>query len=168
MRQEGICWQVDTLTRGDGTVSGGGWRPQVAGGGAQTGSDTFRIPNEVRPHCAVEVGGGWRLAVGNTEWQLGQHAVLPLPEAKAMGGLLGGVIGYLEGMLSVVQAARVVTGSILIIAGLIAIPLPLTPGLPLIIIGLAFGFSWHPKGLRLLRRCRVKWGRLFKRRAMQS
>jgi hypothetical protein len=44
-------------------------------------------------------------------------------------------------MLSVVQAARVVTGSILIIAGLIAIPLPLTPGLPLIIIGLAFGFS---------------------------
>ena len=55
--------------------------------------------------------------------------------------------GYLEEMLSVVQAARVVTGSILIIAGLIAIPLPLTPGLPLIIIGLAFGFSWHPKGL---------------------
>ena len=82
--------------------------------------------------------------------------------------LRGGKFGYLDYMLSIVQAARVVTGSILIIAGLIAIPLPLTPGLPLIIIGLAFGFSWHPKGLRLLRRCRVKWGRIFKRRAMQS
>ena len=104
------------------------------------------------------------MAIGNTKRQLGQHAVLPLPEAKAMGGLLGGVIGYLEGMLSVVQAARVVTGSILIIAGLIAIPLPLTPGLPLIIIGLAFGFSWHPKGLRWLRRCKVKWGRIWRKR----
>jgi hypothetical protein len=48
-------------------VSGGGWRPQVAGGGAQTGSDTFRIPNEVRPHGEVEVGGGWRLAFGDWE-----------------------------------------------------------------------------------------------------
>lgn len=72
---------------------------------------------------------------------------------------------YLAGMLSVVQAARVVTGSVMIIAGLIAIPLPLTPGLPLIILGLAFGFSWHPKGLRLLRRCKVKWGRVFKKKS---
>ena len=80
----------------------------------------------------------------------------------------GGGNGYLEEMLSVVQAARAVTGSILIIAGLIAIPLPLTPGLPLIILGLAFGFSWHPKGLRLLRRCKVKWGRVLKHRAIQS
>ena len=79
--------------------------------------------------------------------------------------LRGGKFGYLECMLSVVQAARVVTGSILIIAGLIAIPLPLTPGLPLIILGLAFGFSWHPKGLRLLRRCKVKWGRIFKKKS---
>ena len=82
--------------------------------------------------------------------------------------LRGGKFGYLEGMLSVVQAARAVTGSILIIVGLIAIPLPVTPGLPLIIIGLAFGFSWHPKGLRLLRRCRVKWGRLFKKRGPEA
>lgn len=67
-------------------------------------------------------------------------------------------------MLNVVQAARVVTGSVMIIAGLIAIPLPLTPGLPLIILGLAFGFSWHPKGLRLLRRCKVKWGRIIKKK----
>ena len=77
----------------------------------------------------------------------------------------GWEIAYLECMLSVIQAARVVTGSILIVAGLIAIPLPLTPGLPLIILGLAFGFSWHPKGLRMLRRCKVKWGRLFKKRS---
>lgn len=51
----------------------------------------------------------------------------------------------------------------MIIAGLIAIPLPLTPGLPLIILGLAIGFSWHPKGLRLLRKCKVQWGRIWQR-----
>ena len=82
--------------------------------------------------------------------------------------MLGGGIGYLICMLSIVQAARVVTGSILIIAGLIAIPLPLTPGLPLIIIGLAFGFSWHPKGLRLLRISRVKWGRIWRKRGSEA
>ena len=98
----------------------------------------------------------------------GQGALTTLrvaaPGLRWRGMLRGGKFGYLDYMLSVVQAARVVTGSILIIAGLIAIPLPLTPGLPLIIIGLAFGFSWHPKGLRLLRRCKVKWGRLFKKK----
>ena len=83
---------------------------------------------------------------------------------NGVGGLLGERIGYLDCMLSVVHATRAVIGSILIIAGLIAIPLPLTPGLPLIIIGLAFGFSWHPKGLRLLRVCRVKWGRIFRKK----
>ena len=66
------------------------------------------------------------------------------------------------GMLGFIQVARVIAGSVMIVAGLIAIPLPLTPGLPLIILGLAIGFSWHPKGLRLLRRCRVKWGRIWK------
>jgi hypothetical protein len=98
----------------------------------------------------------------------GCDIIASLPDTKAAGGLLGGGYGYLYYMLSFIHATRAVIGSILIIAGLIAIPLPLTPGLPLIIIGLAFGFSWHPKGLRLLRRCRVKWRRLFKRRAMQS
>lgn len=78
--------------------------------------------------------------------------------------LRGWGFAYLEGMLSVVQAARVVTGSVMIVAGLIAIPMPLTPGFPLIILGLAFGFSWHPKGLRLLRRCKVKWGRMVRRK----
>ena len=71
-------------------------------------------------------------------------------------------------MLSVVHATRAVIGSILIIVGLIAIPLPLTPGLPLIIVGLAFGFSWHPKGLKLLRICRVKLGRMFKKRGPEA
>ena len=83
---------------------------------------------------------------------------------NGLGGLLGGGYGYLDYMLSFIHATRVVIGSILIIAGLIAIPLPLTPGLPLIIIGLAFGFSWHPKGLRLLRISRVKWGRIFRKK----
>jgi hypothetical protein len=103
-------------------------------------------------------------------WSIGGDLAFRVvaPGLRWRGELRVGIFGYLGSMLSVVQAARVVTGSVLIIAGLIAIPLPLTPGLPLIIIGLAFGFSWHPKGLRLLRRCRVKWGRLFKRRAMQS
>ena len=87
---------------------------------------------------------------------------------RCRGNLRGDRSRYLESMLSVVQAARAVTGSILIITGLIAIPLPLTPGLPLIIIGLAFGFSWHPKGLRLLRRCRVKGGRLFRKRGPEA
>ena len=105
---------------------------------------------------------------GDTGTRSADNAAGGGPRAQVAGGLHGGEYGYLECMISLVQAARVVTGSILIIAGLIAIPLPLTPGLPLIIIGLAFGFSWHPKGLRLLRRCKVKWGRLFKRRAMQS
>jgi len=49
-------------------------------------------------------------------------------------------------MLSVVQLARVVTGSVLIIVGLIAIPLPLTPGIPLVILGASIGLTWHPKG----------------------
>ncbi len=99
----------------------------------------------------------------------GQGALTTLrvaaPGLRWRGKLRGGKFGYLEGMLSVVQAARVITGSVMIIAGLIAIPLPLTPGFPLIILGLAFGFSWHPKGLRLLRRCKVKWGRIFKKKS---
>jgi len=74
-----------------------------------------------------------------------------------------GVLLFLQGMLSVIQAIRVVTGSTLILAGLIAIPLPLTPGIPLIILGASIGFTWHPKGLRIWRRCRVKAGRCVQR-----
>ena len=69
--------EYGVLSIGRYNVSGGGWRLQVAGGGkrdkdtgetgdrvigrgatasrpwgsAQMGSDTFSIPNEVRPHC---------------------------------------------------------------------------------------------------------------------
>ena len=80
----------------------------------------------------------------------------------------GEKIEYLVGMLGVIQLARVVTGSVLMIVGFVAIPLPVFPGIPIVLLGATIGFGWHPKGLRLLRRCRVKWGRLFKRRAMQS
>ena len=84
--------------------------------------------------------------------------VLSLPEIG--GGSCARVKGaFAEGMLSVIQLARVVTGSVLIIVGLIAIPLPLTPGLPLIILGASIGLTWHPKGLRLWRRYYVKVGR---------
>jgi hypothetical protein len=90
--------------------------------------------------------------------RLGQHVVLSLPDTgvRSCAGVKG---AFVVSMLSVIQAARVVTGSILIIVGLIAIPLPLTPGLPLIILGASIGLTWHPKGLRLWRRCKVKAGR---------
>ena len=84
--------------------------------------------------------------------------VLSLPEIG--GGSCARVKGAVaEGMLSVIQLARVVMGSVLIIVGLIAIPLPLTPGLPLIILGASIGLTWHPNGLRLWRRYYVKGGR---------
>jgi hypothetical protein len=90
--------------------------------------------------------------------EIGQHVVLSLPDTGV--GSCAGVKGaFTEGMLGVIQLARVVTGSVLIIVGLIAIPLPLTPGLPLIILGASIGLTWHPKGLRLWRRWRVKAGR---------
>ncbi len=84
--------------------------------------------------------------------------VLSLPDT-GVGSCAKGKGAFTEGMLGVIQLARVVTGSVLIIVGLIAIPLPLTPGLPLIILGASIGLTWHPKGLRLWRRWRVKAGR---------
>ena len=84
--------------------------------------------------------------------------VLSLPDTDG-GSCAEGKATFAEGMLSVVQLARVVTGSVLIIVGLIAIPLPLTPGIPLVILGASIGLTWHPKGLRLWRRWRVKAGR---------
>jgi len=90
--------------------------------------------------------------------RLGQHVVLSLPNTDG-GSCAEGKGAFTERMLGVIQLARVVTGSVLIIVGLIAIPLPLTPGLPLIILGASIGLTWHPKGLRLWRRWRVKAGR---------
>ena len=84
--------------------------------------------------------------------------VLSLPDTDG-GSCAEGKGAFTERMLGVIQLARVVTGSVLIIVGLIAIPLPLTPGLPLIILGASIGLTWHPKGLRLWRRWRVKAGR---------
>ena len=67
-------------------------------------------------------------------------------------------------MLGVIQLARVVTGSVLMVVGLVAIPLPVFPGIPLVFLGATIGFGWHPKGLRLLRRSKVKLGRWWQRR----
>jgi len=71
-------------------------------------------------------------------------------------------------MLGVIQLARVVTGSVLMVVGLIAIPLPVFPGIPLVLLGATIGFGWHPKGLRLLRRGKVKWGRVFRKRGPEA
>ena len=71
-------------------------------------------------------------------------------------------------MLGVIQLARVVTGSVLMVAGLVAIPLPVFPGIPLVFLGATIGFGWHPKGLRVLRRAKVKWGRFFRKRGPEA
>ena len=62
-------------------------------------------------------------------------------------------------MIGLIQVARVIAGSTLIVVGLVAIPLPVFPGIPLVIFGLTLGFTWHPRGLRLWRRSKVRWGR---------
>ena len=71
-------------------------------------------------------------------------------------------------MLGVIQLARGVTGSVLMVVGLVAIPLPVFPGIPLVFLGATIGFGWHPKGLRMLRRAKVKWGRVFKKRGPEA
>ena len=86
------------------------------------------------------------------------------PGLRWRGELRGKKIGYLVGMLGVIQLARVVTGLVLMIVGLVAIPLPVFPGIPIVLLGATIGFGWHPKGLRVLRRCKVKWGRVFRKR----
>ena len=47
---------------------------------------------------------------------------------------------------------RVLTGLALIVVGVAAAILPVIPGIPLVILGITFGFTWHPKGLRAWRR----------------
>ena len=58
----------------------------MAGGGARKGRAGHAWPAAAEQGCsalpgaALQRGGsGWRLAVGNAERQLGQHAALPLP-----------------------------------------------------------------------------------------
>jgi len=80
-----------------------------------------------------------------------------------LGGLRAGESVYLGGMLGFIPIARMVAGSILMVIGLVAIPLPVFPGIPIVIFGAALGFGWHPKGLRLLRRCKVKVGRWWQK-----
>ena len=66
-------------------------------------------------------------------------------------------------MLGLLPLLRVVSGSVLILTGLVAIPLPVFPGIPLVLLGFSIGFAWHPKGLRLTRRMKVKVGRWWRR-----
>lgn len=60
---------------------------------------------------------------------------------------------------------RVLTGLALIVVGVAAAILPVVPGIPLVILGITFGFTWHPRGLRAWRRLkitvlrRLPWGR---------
>ncbi|MFM7398135.1 MAG: hypothetical protein ACKO4N_04090 [Verrucomicrobiota bacterium] len=39
--------------------------------------------------------------------------------------------------------------------GIAAAILPVVPGIPLVILGITFGFTWHPRGLRLWRRLKA-------------
>jgi hypothetical protein len=71
-------------------------------------------------------------------------------------------------MLGFIPIARMVAGSILMVVGLVAIPLPVFPGIPIVFFGAALGFGWHPKGLRVLRRCKVKIGRIFRKRGPEA
>ena len=47
---------------------------------------------------------------------------------------------------------RVIAGTGLILAGIAGTLLPVIPGVPLMLLGLTFGFTWHPRGLRAWRR----------------
>jgi hypothetical protein len=67
-------------------------------------------------------------------------------------------------MLGLMPIIRVVAGSVLVVTGLIAIPLPVAPGIPLVLFGLTLGFSWHPKGLRLIRKTKARLGRWWRER----
>lgn len=71
-------------------------------------------------------------------------------------------------MIGLLPIARMVAGSILMTIGLIAIPLPVFPGIPLVLLGATIGFGWHPRGLRILRKLKVKLGRGWRRLRKQS
>jgi uncharacterized protein YqgC (DUF456 family) len=59
---------------------------------------------------------------------------------------------------------RVLTGIALIIVGFAAAILPVIPGIPLVVLGITFGFTWHPKGLRAWRRLKAAVLRRLPRR----
>ncbi len=70
-------------------------------------------------------------------------------------------------MMSMVNAwnlIRVITGAALISLGIVAAILPVVPGFPLVILGVTFGFTWHPKGLRAWRRFKAAVLRRLPRR----
>ncbi len=59
---------------------------------------------------------------------------------------------------------RILTRTALIIVGIAAAILPVIPGIPLVILGITFGFTWHPKGLRAWRRFKAAVLRRLPRR----
>ena len=66
---------------------------------------------------------------------------------------------------------RVLAGSILIIAGLVGLVVPMIPGIPILILGLSLGLTWHPAGLTVWRRLKAATlrglARVFGRRKNQ-
>jgi uncharacterized protein YqgC (DUF456 family) len=58
---------------------------------------------------------------------------------------------------------RVLLGSVLITGGIIGMVIPVVPGLPLLILGLSIGLTWHPRGLALWRRMKAAALRLLAR-----
>jgi uncharacterized protein YqgC (DUF456 family) len=58
---------------------------------------------------------------------------------------------------------RVLLGSVLITGGIIGMVMPVIPGLPLLILGLSIGLTWHPRGLALWRRMKAAALRLLAR-----
>ncbi len=58
---------------------------------------------------------------------------------------------------------RVLLGSVLITGGIVGMVIPVVPGLPLLILGLSIGLTWHPRGLALWRRMKAAALRLLAR-----
>jgi uncharacterized protein YqgC (DUF456 family) len=58
---------------------------------------------------------------------------------------------------------RVLLGSLLITGGIVGMVIPVVPGLPLLILGLSIGLTWHPRGLALWRRMKATALRLLAR-----
>ncbi len=67
-------------------------------------------------------------------------------------------------MVNALILFRILTGTALIIVGIAAAILPVIPGIPLVILGITFGFTWHPKGLRAWRRFKAAVLRRLPRR----
>lgn len=66
-------------------------------------------------------------------------------------------------MLTPMVLLRLVTGVVLIAAGLVGLFIPIMPGVLFIALGLSIGITWHPKGLAVWRRLKAGAYRLVAR-----